>query len=250
MDTDERNASGLDQRELSTFRAIADEWWRPDGKFKPLHALGPVRLQFIRSHVIQRYKSDPRSLKPLRGLAIADVGCGGGLLCEPMARLGGQVTGVDPLPESIEVARAHADEQGLDIRYVVGEASDLARSGDLFDVVVSMEVVEHVPDPTAFIRQCAAILKPGGLLLLSTINRTAKSYAFAIVGAEYILRWLPVGTHRWEKFLTPNELEAACAECGLDWIEAQGCSFNAVSGEWSLSDDVAVNYLGAATKRS
>ncbi len=249
MNTDQKSTSGLDERELSTFRAIAADWWKPEGKFKPLHALGPVRLEFIRNQVVRHFGRDARSLKPFIDLTIADVGCGGGLLCEPMARLGGQVTGIDPLQESIEAARQHAEPQGLGIRYLAGEAADLARSGGLFDVVVSMEVVEHVPDSALFIRDCAAILKPGGLLLLSTISRTAKSYAFAILGAEYILRWLPRGTHRWEKFVTPDELEAACEAAGLDWLEAQGCVFNALSGGWRLSEDVAVNYFAAASKQ-
>lgn len=248
MNTDIKNSSGLDERELATFRAAASDWWKPDGKFKPLHALGPVRMEFIRDHAARHFGRDARSLKPFSGLSIADVGCGGGLLCEPMARLGGQVTGIDPLPESIDVAQRHAEDQGLTIRYLAGEAADLARQGDSFDLVVSMEVVEHVPDASAFIRDCAAILKPGGLLLLSTINRTAKSYAFAIVGAEYVLQWLPKGTHRWEKFITPAELEAACTEAGLTWLEASGCVFNALSGGWRISDNVAVNYFAAASK--
>lgn len=248
MNTDVKNPSGLDERELATFRAAAADWWKPDGKFKPLHALGPVRMEFIRDHATRHFGRDSRSLKPFAGLSIADVGCGGGLLCEPMARLGAQVTGIDPLPESIDVAQRHATDQGLAIRYLAGEAADLAKAGESFDVVVSMEVIEHVPDVSAFIRDCAAILKPGGLLLLSTINRTPKSYAFAIVGAEYVLQWLPKGTHRWEKFITPAELEAACADAGLMWIEARGCVFNPLSGQWRMSDDVAVNYFAAATK--
>ncbi len=240
------NAPRTDERELASFRAGAQQWWDPEGSFKPLHALQPVRIRFIRDHLVTHFGRDGRSLKPLEGMGIADIGCGGGLLCEPLARLGAQVTGVDPVADSIETARRHAEGQGLAIRYAVGTAEDLA--GEVFDAVISMEVVEHVPDLGAFLKACATILKPGGLLLLSTINRTARSYALAIVGAEYILRWLPRGTHRWEKFVTPEELRRALAEAGLELVETRGCVFNPLGDGWQLSSDIAVNYFAAARK--
>jgi 2-polyprenyl-6-hydroxyphenyl methylase/3-demethylubiquinone-9 3-methyltransferase len=235
-------------RDEAIFRAAAADWWNPKGAFAPLHALGPLRLQFIRDEITRRLGRDERSLKPFAGLAIADVGCGGGLLSEPMARLGANVTGVDPLVESVEAARAHAQQQGVTVSYQVGDAVSLA--GRQFDAVVAMEVIEHTPNPQLFVRDCAGILKPGGLLILSTINRTARSYALAIVAAERILRWLPAGTHEWEKFVTPAELEEACAHAGLSGFQARGCLFNPITGGWRLSHDTGVNYFAAAAKPS
>ncbi len=248
MSSDSHSGPRIDEQELASFRAGAQEWWNPEGSFKPLHALQPVRIRYIRDHLVSHFGCDRRSLTPLQGLTIADIGCGGGLLCEPLARLGAAVTGVDPVADSIETARKHAHGQGLAIRYLVGTAEDLAAVGEAFDAVIAMEVIEHVPDINAFVKACAGIVKPGGLLLLSTINRTARSYALAIVGAEYILRWLPKGTHRWEKFVTPDELGQALTASGLDLIETKGCVFNPLGQGWQLSSDTAVNYFAAARK--
>lgn len=240
--------SRIDERELASFREAAGDWWNPQGKFKPLHALQPLRIRFIRERLISRFGLNERQMKPLTGLAIADIGCGGGLLCEPLARLGAAVTGVDPIEESIATAGRHAADQGLAIRYMTGVAEDLAEMGERFDAVIAMEVVEHVPDVSAFIAACAVLVKPGGLLLLSTINRTVQSYALAVIGAEYILRWLPKGTHRWEKFVTPGELETACAAASLRLSETRGCIFNPLGDGWQFASDKAVNYFAAAQK--
>lgn len=238
----------LDPSEVARFAAMAGEWWDPNGKFRPLHALNPVRLQFIRNHVCGHFGRGDRTLRPFEGLTIADIGCGGGLLSEPMARLGARVTGIDPAQDSIEAARAHAATQGLEIDYRAERAEDLAERGLLFDVVVAMEVVEHVPDVDAFLKVAASLVKPGGLLLLSTINRTLKSYALAIVGAEFVLRWLPVGTHRWDRFVMPKELAIACSGAGLDEVARKGMVFNPLTSSWHLSEDTDVNYLMAAAK--
>ncbi|MDX2264932.1 MAG: bifunctional 2-polyprenyl-6-hydroxyphenol methylase/3-demethylubiquinol 3-O-methyltransferase UbiG [Hyphomicrobiales bacterium] len=239
-------SSAVDPREMETFRAAAADWWRPGGKFAPLHALGPSRMTFVRAEIEERFGRQSTGLTPFAGLRVADIGCGGGLLSEPLARLGAEVVGVDPLPESIAVAREHAAQQGLAIDYRVGEASGLPPES--FDALVAMEVIEHTPNPAAFVVDCARLLRPGGVLLLSTINRTARAYALAIVGAEYVLNWLPRGTHRWEKFVTPAELEAACSAAGLASFRARGCVYNPLTGAWRLSSDCAVNYFGAASK--
>lgn len=245
-----RHAAGttLDEAEVARFAAMADEWWDPHGKFRPLHALNPVRLGFIRDQVCAHFNRDALSIRPFEGLEIADIGCGGGLLCEPMARLGANVTGLDPAEDGIQAARAHAATQGLEIDYKAERAEDLAARGKQFDIVIAMEVVEHVPDVAAFLTVAASLVRPGGLLLLSTINRTLKSYALAIVGAEFILRWLPVGTHRWDRFVTPRELANACEQAGLRETVRKGLVFNPLSGEWSQSRDTDVNYLMAASR--
>lgn len=242
------NSATIDEAEVARFAAMADAWWDPDGKFGPLHAINPVRLEFIRDQVCNHFGRSERSIHPFEGLTIADIGCGGGLLCEPAARLGAQVTGLDPASDSIAAARAHASQQGLDIDYRAERAEELAATGKTFDVVIAMEVVEHVPDVKAFIKVAASLVKPGGLMLLSTINRTIKSYALAIVGAEYILRWLPVGTHRWDRFVTPGELSAACTTAGMTECARQGMIFNPLAGSWLLSQDTDVNYLMAAVR--
>lgn len=240
----------LDESEVARFAAMADEWWDPNGKFRPLHAINPVRLTFIRDELCSHFQRDALSVRPLQGLRIADIGCGGGLLCEPMARLGAGVTGLDPAEDSIKAARAHAATQGLEIDYRAERAEVLVDRGTTFDAVLALEVVEHVPDVPAFVSMAASLVKPGGLLLLSTINRTLKSYALAIVGAEYILRWLPAGTHRWDRFVTPGELASACRQAGLDETATRGMVFNPLDGEWGLSGDTDVNYLMAAARRA
>jgi 2-polyprenyl-6-hydroxyphenyl methylase/3-demethylubiquinone-9 3-methyltransferase len=238
----------LDPEEVERFSRIAAEWWDPRGKFRPLHLLNPIRLTYIRDEICRHTARDRLTGKPLRDLAIVDIGCGGGLLCEPMTRMGGTVTGVDPAEKSIEAARQHAQEQGLAIDYRACRAEDLLAEGAQFDVIVNMEVIEHVPDIGAFLEVCAGLLKPGGLMLSSTLNRTAKSYAIAILGAEYLLRWLPVGTHQWDRFVTPDELKAALQGAGLEDVELTGMSFNPLTSAWSLGDDLDVNYLARSQK--
>ncbi len=238
----------LDEEQVANFAAMADEWWDPHGKFRPLHELNPVRLTFIRDSLCAHFGRDARAPHALKGLAIADIGCGGGLLCEPMARLGATVTGLDPAEESIDAARAHAAGQGLDIDYRADLAETLAEAGEQFDAVLAMEVVEHVPDVPAFVKVAVKLVRPGGIMLLSTINRTLKSYALAIVGAEYVLRWLPIGTHRWDRFVTPDELAAACHGSGFDETSRKGMIFNPLAGSWNLSTDTDVNYLMAAAR--
>lgn len=237
----------LDRAEVDRFAAMAHEWWDVNGKFKPLHRLNPGRLTYIRDDLCGHFSRDARKLTCLEGLDILDVGCGGGLLCEPLARLGARVTGLDPAEETIQAARQHASSQNLRVDYRAGRVEDLAQSGDKFDAVLVMEVVEHVPDVGAFLATCAATLRPGGRMILSTINRTLKSYALAIVGAEYILRWLPVGTHRWERFVTVEELRRALGGAGLDLANAKGLVYNPLRDDWQLAADTDVNYLAAAS---
>jgi len=238
----------LDEAEVARFGAMAQEWWDPNGKFRPLHALNPVRLTFIRDTLCAHFQLDGTSNQSLEGLKIADIGCGGGLLCEPLARLGATVTGLDPAPDTIAAAQAHAQGQGLEITYRANRAETLAKEGTTFDAVLAMEVVEHVPDVPAFVKVAASLVRPGGVMLLSTINRTLKSYALAIVGAEYVLRWMPAGTHRWDRFVTPAELALACTGAKLEETSRKGMVFNPLAGSWNLSRDTDVNYLMAAAR--
>lgn len=238
----------IDPEEIERFSRIAAEWWDPKGKFRPLHLLNPVRLTYIRDEICRHIGRDALAPSPLRDLKILDIGCGGGLLCEPMTRMGAQVTGVDPAERNIEAARRHAETQGLAIDYRASRAEDLAAAGEQFDIVVNMEVIEHVPDITAFLAVCAQLLKPGGPMLASTLNRTAKSYAIAILGAEYVLRWLPIGTHQWQRFVTPDELRAALHAAALEGVEFTGMNFNPLTSLWSLGTDLDVNYLASARK--
>lgn len=239
--------ANVDDAEVARFRAIADEWWDPNGKFRPLHQIGPVRLQFVRDEMIRHFGLQP-GLKPLTGLRLLDIGCGGGLISEPLTRLGARVTGIDPGAENIAIAKSHAEPQGLAIDYRATTAEDLVASGDVFDAVVCLEVVEHVPDVAAFVKTCAALVRPGGLLILSTINRTLKSYALAIVAAEYVLGWLPRGTHQWERFVTPDELGRDLASAGLSPPRFAGMTYAPLRDAWSLADDTQVNYLAAAAR--
>lgn len=243
----EARRTTIDSGEVERFSALAAEWWNPNGKFRPLHKFNPVRLAYIRDHVAAHFGRDPRGAQPFKGLRFLDIGCGGGLLCEPLARLGADVTGIDPAGDAIEAARAHAAAMGLSIDYRAERAETLAAAGEAFDAVLALEVVEHVPDVPAFLALLARLVRPGGLMILSTINRTLKSYALAIVGAEYVLRWLPVGTHQWDRFVTPGELERALASAGLRESGRRGMVFNPLRGEWSLSSDTDVNYLMTAS---
>ncbi|MGL4591649.1 MAG: bifunctional 2-polyprenyl-6-hydroxyphenol methylase/3-demethylubiquinol 3-O-methyltransferase UbiG [Aestuariivirga sp.] len=241
-------APSLDPSEVEKFSKMAAEWWNPKGKFGVLHVFNPVRLQYIKEQVCGRLGLDPLERQPFAGLRFLDIGCGGGLLCEPMARLGATVVGVDPSEKNIKTATVHADEVGLAIDYRVGTAEDLAAAGERFDVILNMEVIEHVADPAAYIGSCAAMLKPGGLMFVATLNRTLKSFGLAIVGAEYVLGWLPKGTHQWEKFITPEELRGWLATNQADIRDEVGVTYSPFSGTWRKSRDMAVNYMVVAEK--
>jgi 2-polyprenyl-6-hydroxyphenyl methylase/3-demethylubiquinone-9 3-methyltransferase len=247
-----RNVAGstVDPAELDRFSAMAEEWWDHHGKMAPLHRFNPVRLAYVRDQAVSRFGRDPKRLDCLRGLRILDIGCGGGILSEPLARLGASVVGADPSEMNIAAAKHHAAATGLDIDYRCTTAEALADANERFDLVLAMEVVEHVTDVMLFVARCAEMVKPDGLMIAATINRTLKSFALAIVGAEYILRWLPVGSHRWEKFVTPNELEIAMEQGGLHVIEEQGVIYNLLHDEWQLSTDTAVNYMVVAERAS
>ena len=241
----------IDPKEVAKFEAMADEWWDPNGKFKPLHMLNPCRLDYIISQIALEFDRDLKSNKPFKSLEILDIGCGGGLLCEPMARLGANVVGVDAAARNIPVAEAHAKRSNLSIDYRVGTAEELVESGKKFDVVLNMEVVEHVADPLSYLTACRQLLVKGGLMVCSTINRNPKSFAMAIVGAEYVMRWLPKGTHEWSKFIKPDELYQLISESGLTPVDKKGFVFNPLKWSWSLSDrDLSVNYVTASVNNS
>lgn len=241
--------STIDPAEVAKFEAMAAEWWDPDGKFKPLHMLNPCRLDYIAAQIAAEFDRDLTVERPLEGLRLLDIGCGGGLLSEPMARLGADVVGADAAPRNIPVAQVHAEQSGLDIDYRHTTAEDMAAAGERFDVVLNMEVVEHVSDPLGYLTACYDLLRPGGLHICSTINRNAKSFAMAIVGAEYVMRWLPKGTHEWSKFITPDELFALLGQAGLDPVDRKGFVFNPVTWQWRLSDrDLGVNYVTSSLR--
>jgi 2-polyprenyl-6-hydroxyphenyl methylase/3-demethylubiquinone-9 3-methyltransferase len=236
--------STVDDGEIAKFQAMAAEWWDPNGKFKPLHMLNPCRLDYITQQIAAEFDRDLSRPSPFEGLRILDIGCGGGLLSEPMARLGADVVGADAAARNIPVAQVHADEQGLNIDYRHTTAEELAAAGEQFDAVLNMEVVEHVADPLAYLTACHDLLKPGGLMTCSTINRNPKSYLMAILGAEHVMRWLPKGTHEWSKFITPDELYDLLRKAGLDPVDRKGFVFNPIAWSWSLSDrDLSVNYV-------
>ena len=234
----------VDPSEIAKFEAMAAEWWDPYGKFKPLHMLNPCRLDYITSQIAAEFDRDMTAPKPFDGLRILDIGCGGGLLSEPMARLGAEVVGADAAERNIPVAQVHAEQSGLSIDYRHTTAEDMAAAGEQFDVVLNMEVVEHVADPLSYLTACRALLKPGGLHICSTINRNPKSYMMAIIGAEHVMRWLPRGTHEWSKFITPDELFDLMRQAGLDPVDRKGFVFNPLTWSWRLSDrDLSVNYV-------
>ncbi len=241
--------STVDDTEIAKFEAMAAEWWDPTGKFKPLHLMNPVRLGYIVDQINTEFNRDATSLRPFEGLRILDIGCGGGLLSEPMARLGAAVVGADAAERNIPVAQIHAEQSGLEIDYRHTTAEALAEAGEQFDVILNMEVVEHVADPLAYLTACQQLLKPGGLMVMSTINRNPKSYIMAIFGAEVVMRWLPRGTHEWDKFITPDELFALIEQAGLKPVDRKGFVFNPVKWSWSISDrDLSVNYVTASVK--
>ena len=240
--------STIDPAEVAKFSAIAAEWWDPTGKFAPLHKFNPVRLGFIREQVAAHLGRDARSLKPFEGLSLLDIGCGGGLLSEPMARLGFAVTGADASERNIGTARSHAAQSGLEIDYRATTAEALVEEDRGFDVVLNMEVVEHVADVDAYLAACTALVKPGGMTLVATMNKTLKSLALAKIGAEYVLGWLPRGTHDWNRFIPPAQLKASLEESGLTILKTQGVSFDPLGWNWKLSNDVDVNYMVVATR--
>jgi 2-polyprenyl-6-hydroxyphenyl methylase/3-demethylubiquinone-9 3-methyltransferase len=239
-------SSTLDRDEVARFARLGGDWWDANGPFKPLHRLNPVRLTYIRDRLCAKFGRDAKAAQSLAGLSVADVGCGGGLVCEPLARLGAHVTGIDPGEEAIAAAKAHAEAGGIDIGYEVATAEDLVARGRSFDAVLLLEVVEHVPDVPAFLTAVAPLVKPDGLMILSTLNRTLKSYALAIVGAEYILRWIPIGTHQWDRFVTPEELRSALRGAGMTLTDTTGLVYDPFADEWRLSSDTDVNYFATA----
>ncbi|MDP5308344.1 bifunctional 2-polyprenyl-6-hydroxyphenol methylase/3-demethylubiquinol 3-O-methyltransferase UbiG [Paracoccus spongiarum] len=236
--------SSIDPAEIAKFEAMAAEWWDPVGKFRPLHLMNPLRLDYVATQIAADLGADRRGPNPFAGLRILDIGCGGGLVAEPMCRLGADVTGADAAEANIEVARLHARQMGLTIDYRATTAEALAAQGEVFDVVLALEIVEHVADPAGFVATCRDLVRPGGLVIVSTLNRTARSFAAAIVGAEWLLRWLPRGTHDWRRFITPDELAAMAGGAGLAVVDRRGMVFDPLRFDWHLSDrDLAVNYI-------
>jgi len=233
----------IDEAEVARFSALAAEWWDPRGKMAVLHKFNPVRLAYIRDAACKRFARNAKQLDCLKDLRILDIGCGGGILCEPLTRLGASMLGADPSEKNIAAAKLHAEEGELAIDYRVTTAEALADAGGRFDIVLAMEVVEHVADVKLFVSRCAEMVKPGGLMIAATINRTLKSFALAIVGAEYVLRWLPRGTHSWDKFVTPDELEIAMERAGLATTDERGVVYNLIADRWELSTDTDVNYM-------
>ena len=241
--------TSINPAEVAKFEAMAAEWWDPQGKFKPLHMLNPCRLDYITRQIAAEFGRDLTAPMPFAGLRLLDIGCGGGLLAEPMARLGADVLGADAAARNIPVAQIHAQQSGLTIDYRHCTAEDLVAAGEQFDVVLNMEVVEHVADPQSFLTTCQQLLKPGGLMVCSTLNRNPKSYLMAIIGAEYVMRWLPKGTHEWSKFITPDELYDLLRKAGLDPVDRKGFVFNKLLWSWSISErDLSVNYVTASVK--
>ena len=242
------HAASVDEREIEKFSALAEAWWDPNGKMAPLHRFNPARLAFIREVALAHFGRDAKSLRPFDGLTLLDIGCGGGLLSEPMARLGFDVLGVDAAERNVHIAEAHAAAAGVKVAYRTATAEALAAEGACFDVVLNMEVVEHVADVPSFLGACARVIAPGGLMIVATLNRTFKSLALAKVGAEYVLRWLPAGTHEWSRFITPFELKTKLEDAGLKVTRLQGVSFDILNWDWKLSSDTDVNYMVVAEK--
>jgi 2-polyprenyl-6-hydroxyphenyl methylase/3-demethylubiquinone-9 3-methyltransferase len=248
MAEDQARATTIDREEIARFSRLAQQWWDPRGPMAALHKFNPVRLAYIRDRAAAHFDRDPLQRDSLAGLRVLDIGCGGGILCEPLTRLGASVVGVDPSESNVLVAQQHAARSGLTINYRNSTVEALAEAGEVFDVVLAMEVVEHVADVPLFVKLAAKTVKPGGLMFVATLNRTAKSFALAIVGAEYILRWLPRGTHQWDKFVMPDELELAIEQGGLRIIGETGVIYNVFADRWQLSADMDVNYMVVAEK--
>ena len=239
--------STVDKKEIEKFSKLAKEWWNPQGKFKPLHLFNPTRIKFIKQKLIDHFKLDPNSERPLEKLKILDIGSGGGLLCEPLNRLGANITGIDASNNNVEVAKLHAKEMNLNIKYIYSSPENINLKND-FDVILNMEVIEHVSDVNIFIENCSKLIKKNGIMFVATINKNLKSYVFAILGAEYILRWLPIGTHDWDKFLTPKELENIAKNKKFTLDSTVGMKFNFLSKKWDESSDASVNYISTFLK--
>ena len=234
----------INKDEIEKFKAMAEEWWDPLGKFKPLHMLNPTRLSYIVDQICVEFDRDNRNKQPFSGLKILDIGCGGGLLTEPMYRLGAEVVGVDAVERNIHVAKIHAEKSGFPIDYKVGTTGSLLEEKEKFDVILNMEVIEHVNEPKLYAEECYKLLNPGGIMICSTINRNMKSFVMLIIGAEYVLRWLPKGTHDWQKFITPDELENIFKEVNFDTVDKKGFVFSPINWDWSISSsDLSVNYV-------
>ena len=233
--------SSVNKKEIEKFSKMAAEWWDPDGKFKPLHKFNPIRIQYIKENIINHFKLK-NNIKPLSGVNILDIGCGGGLLSEPMSRIGANVTGIDASDKNIKIAKLHSKKNNLKINYLCSSPEKL-KSKEKFDVILNMEIVEHVKDINFFLKSCSQLLKKNGLMFVATINKTLKSYVFAIIGAEYILRWLPIGTHEWEKFVNPKDLEKILLKNKLSLNKLDGMKFNIIKDEWNISKDYSVNYI-------
>ena len=238
--------TSVNKKEIDKFSKMANEWWDPEGKFKPLHKFNPIRINYIKENIINNFKLKNKS-KPLEGINILDIGCGGGLLSEPMSRMGANVTGIDASDKNIKIAKLHSKENKLKINYLCSSPEKL-KFKKKFDVVLNMEIVEHVEDIDFFLKSCSKLLKKNGLMFVATINKTLKSYIFAIIGAEYVLRWLPIGTHEWEKFVKPEDLKKILMKYDLSLDKLEGMNFNIIKNEWSISRDLSVNYIGKFIK--
>ncbi len=238
--------TSVNKKEIEKFSKMAAEWWNPEGKFKPLHKFNPIRIRYIKENIINNFKLENKS-KPLSGINILDIGCGGGLLSEPMSRMGANVTGIDASDKNIKIAKLHSKKSNLKINYFCSSPEKL-KVKKKFDVILNMEIVEHVEDVDFFLKSCSNLLKKNGIMFVATINKTMKSYIFAIVGAEYILRWLPIGTHEWEKFVKPEDLKKILIRYNLALDKFNGMNFNFLKNEWSVSSDLSVNYIGKFIK--
>ena len=238
--------TSVNKKEIDKFSKMADEWWNPEGKFKPLHKFNPIRIKYLKENIIYNFKLKNK-LKPLSGINILDIGCGGGLLSEPMSRMGANVTGIDASDKNIKIAKLHSKKNKLKINYLCSSPEKL-KIKKKFDVILNMEIVEHVEDVEFFLKSCSKLLKKNGLMFVATINKTLKSYVFAIVGAEYVLRWLPIGTHEWEKFVKPEDLKKILMKYDLSLNKLDGMNFNIIKDEWSISQDLSVNYIAKFIK--
>jgi len=238
--------NSINKKEIEKFSNMAAEWWDPEGKFKPLHKFNPIRIKYIKENIIKEFQLKNKKY-PLSGINVLDIGCGGGLLSEPMCRLGANVTAIDASNKNIAIANLHAKKNNLKINYICSSPEKL-KTTKKFDVILNMEIVEHVEDVDFFLKSCANLLKKNGLMLVATINKTLKSYIFAIVGAEYVLRWLPIGTHEWEKFVKPEELKSILIKNNLNLKKIDGMNFNILKDEWNVSKDLSVNYIAEFKK--
>ena len=244
------NKTTIDQKEHDKFFKMAEEWWDPNGKFKTLHKFNPVRIAFIREKIINHFNINPSDENPFNNISLLDVGCGGGLLCEPMSKLGANVTGIDIVEKNIKTASAHAEGNKLPIKYQVNTVEELATKKTKYDVILNMEVIEHVSDVSLFIKSCSHLLSKDGIMIFASLNRTLTSYGLAIIGVEYILGWLPRGTHDWNKFITPDELKVLFKSNQLKIDELKGVKYNPIFDTWKISNDLSVNYLGLSKKIS